>query len=156
MLYDGPFTWKAGEPVSYRIHIVYYEKMIFISDNQKGFYIEVFNSKGEHLYTINKNEEIDRIPIEGNEQYFHPLLHHFQISDNKIYAITNKKIDNKNEIIILDLKGNILKRVFLPMLSKIPGRRPLRFDLFDADQGKLYELIKNDEIGKWVLYITEL
>jgi hypothetical protein len=84
------------------------------------------------------------------------LLHHFGISNDKIYTTTNKKMDNKSEMVILDLKGNILERIFLPLPSKKQKRGSLRFDLFDVDQEKLYEVIKNNETGKWEFHITKL
>jgi len=59
-------------------------------------------------------------------------------------------------MIILDLKGRILRRLYLPLASKQPERGVLRYDLFVVNQEKLYEVIKNKETGKWKLLITDL
>ena len=87
---------------------------------------------------------------------FYPLLHHFEISSDKIYATTYKKLENKNEMIILDIKGDILTRLFISIPSIKQNRGALRFDLFDVFEEKLYEVLKNDKTDKWELHITDL
>ena len=139
-LYEGPFTWRSDSPVHDRTDTLCYKDLIFISDTQKGFHIIVFDDKGNHLLTIDKDQ----------------LLHQYCVSNDKIYATTNKKKDNKTEMIILDLKGRILTRLYLPLTSIQPERGVLRYDLFVVDQEKLYEVIKNKETEKWELLITDL
>jgi len=59
-------------------------------------------------------------------------------------------------MIILDLEGRTLRRLYLPLASIRPQRGVLRYDLFTVSQEKLYELIQNRETGKWELLITDL
>ena len=85
-----------------------------------------------HIYTISpfalelklgKSEDVEKV-------LNRPLLHQYCVSENKIYATTYKKENDKTEMIILDLKGDILRRLFLPLSSIQPKRGVLRFDLF--------------------------
>jgi hypothetical protein len=148
-LYEGPFTWRREAPIHYRTDTFCYKDKIFISDTFKGFHITVFDDKGNHLNTIDKSQDVEKI-------LNRPLLHQYCVSEDKIYATTYKKEDDKTEMIILDLKGNILRRFYLPLRSIQPKRGVLRHDLFTVDRGKLYELIKNRETERWELVITDL
>lgn len=139
-LYEGPFTWRSDAPIHYRTDTLSYKDLIFILDTQKGFYIQIFDDKGNHLLTIDKSQ----------------LLHQYCVSKDKIYVTTNKKKGNKTEMIILDLNGRILKKLFLPMPSIQPKRGVLRYDLFVVNQEKLFEVIENKETKKWKLLITDL
>jgi hypothetical protein len=149
-LHQGPFVWKQTDPIPYRTHTQIYKDRIFISDSEKGFFIKVFNIKGEHLKTIDKSKSV------GPAVPPYPLLHHFIVKDNKIYVTTFKKRDHLQEMIIMDLKGNILKRIFLPIPAIKSQRGSLRFDLFDIHDGKIYQLLKDNEAKKWRLHISKI
>jgi hypothetical protein len=148
-LYEGPFTWRSDAPIHYRTDTFCSKDLIFISDTQKGFYITVFDDNGNQLQTIDKSQDVEKVPD-------HPLLHQYCVSEDKIYAMTYKKKDNKREMIVLDLKGSILQRLYLPLTSIQPKRGGLRYDLFVVDRTKLYEVIKNEKTGKWELLITDI
>lgn len=148
-LYEGPFIWQTGLPIHYRTDTLAYKDLIFIADTQKGFYFEVFDTKGNHIRTIDRSQDVEQVPDQ-------PLLHQYCVSNDKIYVTTNKKKEDKTEMIILDLEGHILRRLFLPLTAKQPERGVLRYDLFSVDQEKLYEVIKSSKTGKWELLITDL
>jgi hypothetical protein len=148
-LYEGPFTWRSDAPIHYRTDTLCSDGLIFVSDMQRGFYFEVFDAKGNHIRTIDKSPDVEKV---GD----HPLLHQYCVSNNNIYAATYKKEDDKIEMIVLDLEGTILERLYLPLTSIQPKRGVLRYDLFAVDGGKLYEVIKNDDSGKWELLVTDL
>jgi hypothetical protein len=179
-LYVGPFDWKQIL-LPHRIDVTCEKDRIFISDTRKGFFIRVIEAGGRDLPAIDKSGEVDKVPITKADQEriiedirlnepegvyaqatqssfpeYYPLLHRFLVSDGKIYATTYKVKDGQHEMLILDLKGNILKRMFLPLPSMRPFRRILRSDLFTVDRGKLFELIKNPETQVWELHRTEL
>ncbi len=177
-LHEGSFNWKADDgfnPFSHRIYTVCHEDKIFISDSERGFFINVFDFQGNHLRTIDHNRNMDKVriseidkgkiideirltqpdwvykQIKDNPKFsdFYHLLHHFQVSGDKIYVTTYKEKDGKSEIVILDFKGNILKRTFMKIESKKRYRRILRFDLFAVNNSILYEVSKNEKSGKW-------
>jgi hypothetical protein len=147
-----------------------YNDSIFIADTRRGFYIEVFNSDGQLLYKIDKKGEVEPIAVTEKikseflkrnknsddiklgrmfgkkvkytfPKYF-PAFKRIFINNGKIYAITFIKKSNKNEIIIMDLKGKILKRVFLELRGKC-------LQVFD---GSLYYLNDNLINEEWELF----
>jgi hypothetical protein len=147
-----------------------YDDLIFIYDSRRGFYIEVFNSDGQLLYKIDKNSEVEKIPVTEKikseflkqnknsddiklgrmfgkkEKYtfpkYFPAFNQIFIDKGNIYAVTYKKKSDKNEIIIMDLKGKILKRVFLELRGKC----------LNVFNGGLYYLKDNLDNEEWELF----
>ena len=109
----------------------------------------VFDDKGNLIRTIDKSRDVEEVPDRAR-------LHQYCVSDGKIYATTYLKKNGQTEMIILDLKGRILRRLYLPFASIRPQRGVLRYSLYTVSQEKLYELIQNHETGKWELLITDL
>jgi hypothetical protein len=149
MLYEGPFVWMQGSRTDFRTDTVTSGGLVFVSDTFKGFYISVFDGKGTLLRTIDRSADVEEVPGRAR-------LHQFCVSDGRIYATTYKKVDGKTEMIVLDLEGRILRRLYLPLASIRPERGPLRYDLFTVNHGKLYELVRNDQKGVWELVVTDL
>jgi hypothetical protein len=147
-LYEGPFTWRRGSPVHYRTDTVCHEGMIFISDTEKDFFMAIFDHTGKDLFSIKLGRE--------DEKPSQPLLHQYCVSDGRIYAATTMKKEGKTEMFVIDMSGSIVKRVLVPLPSIRPTRGVVRYDLFDVDQSRLYEIVKNVETGNWELLITEL
>ena len=86
-----------------------------------------------------------------------PAFINIQISDGRIYAVTYKLQGDDHEVIILDLKGTILKRIFLPLSSmRWPSKNALNTELYTISDNHVYELLKNTDSGKWELQITEI
>jgi hypothetical protein len=147
-LYEGPFVWQTGSATDVRTDTLSFHGLVFIADTL-GFRITVFDDKGNLLRTIDKSRDVEKISD-------HALLHQYCVSDGKIYATTYKKKDSQTELIIFDLEGRTLRRLYLPLASIRPERGVLRYDLFCVDREKLYEVIENRETGKWELVITDL
>ena len=143
-----------------------FKDMVFIAQPGKGFYLEIFNQQAKKLRVINKKiaqikskpkhrkrfldavidalgqRRINRLkrltkfhlkPIPG----YLPVIKNFWVADNKIYIKTNDITDEKDKYFILDLKGKILKTVWLP---KAYLRRSIFFNncyyyLVDTDEG---------------------
>ncbi len=185
ILHQGLFDWnKPGtglNPLPHRIHLVPYEDKIFISDTERGFFIQVFDQRGKRLWTIDKSDELKRIPVDGAARarivedirqnqpkwiadlipdlrfpdHF-PLLHDLHVSDDRIYATTYAEEDGKHEMLVLDLKGNTIDRILVPMESRHPFRRLMRSDLYDVDRRVLYELVRRTPGSTWELHATDL
>ena len=161
-------------PFSHYYNFNVYDDLIFIYNTRRGFYIEVFNSEGQLLYKIDKNSEVEPIPVTEKiksdflkqnknsddielsrmfgkkvkytfPKYF-PAFKRIFIDSGKIYAVTYKKKSNQNEIIIIDLKGKILKRVYLD----------LRGQCLKVFNGGLYYLIDDVENEDWELYYESI
>ncbi|UCH96610.1 MAG: hypothetical protein JSV88_07105 [Candidatus Aminicenantes bacterium] len=88
---------------------------------------------------------------------FFPAMQSLDISNQKIYVQTSKVVDNKSEYVIMDLKGKVIKRVYLPwfentpMMSKILGAK-----LHTIYDDKLYYLLENENEEEWELHVEEI
>jgi hypothetical protein len=85
-----------------------------------------------------------------------PLINHVQIDDGKLYVTTERKRGENHEILVLDLEGHTLKTLFVPLKSKNPARRILRFDPYVVQRDRLYELVRNQSSNTYELLVTDL
>jgi hypothetical protein len=149
---------------------------IIVPDSRKGFFIEVFDGEGKLLYSINKEFEKIKVPesykskameelrIQSASEWqlikrrdftfydYFPPFWTVKFIKGKIYAGTYKKKGDDSEFVILDVKGDVLKRVFLP----IKEVTAFKDNLFHFDNGKFYNLIENEEKDIWELHIRDL
>ncbi len=152
---------------------------IYVGDTRKGFHIDVFDADGDLLYAIHKEDEKQMVTSDFKNRalkemesqagfynylksknaefsfYDHfPSFRHFQVVDNRIYVYTYKRINDNHELLILDLKGNIINTVYL----SVPSMKELKFtgsyDLLTVHDNKMYELIQNPNTKIWELHIT--
>lgn len=162
-----------------------WEDRIFLANGHKGFYIEIFDERGQSLKVIKKEYEKIKITesdkkrliedfknrlnlrIQNRWEYFKkvagdfdkmfpgyfPAMQSLSVSDNKLYVKTyNRKGKNgnwKEEYVILDLKGNIVKKVFLPYAKD--DLMSFKNDFFYYLDMKEYE---DDE--EWELYYEKI
>jgi hypothetical protein len=148
LLYEGPFIWMQGSATDCRTDTASSQGLVFIADTE-GFRITLFDDQGTLLRTIDMSPEVEKVQDRA-------LLHQYSVSDKKIYATTSTKKDNLTEMLVLDLEGRLLKRLFLPLPSIQPQRGVLRYDLFTVARDRLYELVRNTATGRWELLITDL
>jgi hypothetical protein len=110
-----------------------YDNRIYLADTRKGFYIAVYDSSGNKIYEIKKKYEKKRVTKEFKSDYFKKIgsninrLKHFnfvfrdyfpaferiEVKSGKIYVWAHEQKKDHQELLILDLKGNILKKTFL-------------------------------------------
>ncbi len=139
---------------------------LYISQPQKGLYIDVFDDKGNFLYKIDK--KIKKIKVNNykltkaekdDERTFRmmfgktPITRHIYLPDIKDFRVTADRIyvktyhikDKTEKYIIMDLKGNIIKLVFLPRTSSRTFYN-----------NKFYYLKDNGNNETWDLYSIKL
>ncbi len=151
---------------------------LFIASTDKGFYIAVFDPEGNRLHEINKPFEKRRVTdadkkrmIERSRKTYsdtewqeykaryeiwfpehYPAFANFAVHNEKIY-IFNYPEEEKQEVYILDLNGNLLKHKRIPVKKPLhcirKGRFVLRF-------GRLYYLEENEETGNWELLMIKI
>jgi len=91
--------------------------------------------------------------IKMNFPDYFPAIKSIEASGKKIYVRTNNTKDDKDEYIVMDLKGNILRTIFIPgkfetsILALISGGK-----LSCIENGKLYYLIENEDEEEWELH----
>lgn len=188
-LYEGLYDWNAVSKdladfrvLNYQVDVLTYKNRIYISDSQKGFYIEVFNHVGDPLYTINridvirelivtedyKQKAVSEIQLKHGWIYntlkkdvysfydYFPQFKCLHISGDKLYVTTYGKAGQKHEIIVLDLLGRILRKHFTKIKSWKYYKLTGELDLYAIDKGRIYELVKNSNSGAWEILIRKL
>jgi hypothetical protein len=153
------------------VYMVYTEK-IFVEGDENV--IHVFNKEGNEQYVIKLNYDRLKVSEKHKEEirkdldilYKGPFMQTlikkngyfpeyftariFKIADKKIFIPTYKKQNGKNEFIILDLKGNVQKKIYLPFKD----RSFLLAYPYAIGGNRLYQLFDNDETGEWEMHIT--
>jgi len=163
-----------------------YDNKIFVEESPRGFFIEVFDSEGKKLYEIkkeyekikitdaHKKEVVERlkqdplVKLQGWENikrilkfnFFDsfPAIKDIFVTENKIYIQTFNRKDSKDEFIIMDLAGNLQKKIFLnpgqtpDVLIQILGLGP---KFYWINKNKIYYLIEN-AAEEWELHVTAI
>jgi len=160
---DHKYMDKIELPPS-RIMFAVLDNKIFVADARKGLYVDVYDSLGKKLYSINKTYEKKIIPKEYikkdleklksktpknvwlllKDKYvyvkYFPAFDKFFVFDGKLYFKTYETKGDKVLFRILGPKGKELKNVFLP-----------NSQIFTVKNGTYYYL-KRNENDDWVLF----
>ncbi len=172
----GFYPGKPIDPYNIKTPDFYvYDNKIFVADTVKTGAIYVFDKNGNKLYSINPEYEkvkVTQMDIENSAYYYNigahknfyntyknrfefpryfPAMRFMIIADDKIYVMTYKKKNDKTQFMILDLKGKLLKKVFLP----VNGLDVQYYCPFEIKDNKLYHFVELEEEG-CELHITEI
>jgi hypothetical protein len=73
------------------------------------------------------------------------------------YVQTYKAKENKEEYVIMDLKGNIIKRVYIQKFDNVTlTGKMLGTKLHTIYNDKLYYLVENEDEEEWELHVEEI
>lgn len=86
----------------------------------------------------------------GKFKTYFPAVKMFLVDKNRIYVQTYKRINEKNEFIIFDQNGKFLKKVFAPFTDSM-GINIV--PLHTIRDGKMYQLVENEESEKWEIKV---
>ncbi len=119
-----------------------WKKKLYIGQSYKGLYFDVFDENGNFLYKISRHLSKIKVEKKHLKNYFDywkfflgetkfnsltwdpkkykvqeyvPAFKDFQIQQDKIYVKTFDIKDDTEKYIIMDLKGNITKCIYLPI-----------------------------------------
>lgn len=149
-----------------------YKDRLYIGNTDYGFYFIVFDANGNKLYEINKEYKKQKMTdrykkqifremraalgdqnFKSRQNYFNyefpnyfPPYSDFFITDNKIYVFSYPMIEDPQEIVILDLRGNHIKNALIPK----------DLDFYFIHKGKFYYLIYSDETYLWELHCERI
>ena len=88
--------------------------------------------------------------------YF-PAIQNMEISDNRLFIRTSKVKNNKDEYFIMDLKGENLKKVLVPAMTKTPlMSKVMGVKLNVISNNKLYYLKENEDEEEWELHVEKI
>jgi hypothetical protein len=172
---------KEYQAVPECIDLAVAEGKIFVADTRKGFHIAVFDSSGVPLYEINQNyvalpvppDYISTLKKKLNETQgwlnkvadikfrdFFPAFYSFKIADGKIYVSTYAEKDGLHELVIMNLRGDILERSFSfpldPSYDSMYNNFNVAKDRYAISADKIYYLAKNTKDGSFEVRIEEL
>ena len=171
----GKYMRAYSEPKTFTV----YGDNIYVSfDND--FKITVFNSQGEKVFAIEK--EYQRLEVteehrQAAHQYFKtdpyykkyyerikrllefpthlPAVKTFAFSEDKLYVQTYNKKDKKTEFYVFTPTGEFLERVFLPIIGEEEFTYQLQ-TIYEFKNGKLYQLVENEDTEEWEVHINNL
>lgn len=169
------------------LNVSVYNDKIFIDRSPKGFVISVLDANGSQLYQIEKEykkikftEEYEERALNRIKQdktirtigwdnfknlvkFIHddylPPIRDLAVTDQRIYVKTYQKQGDKDEFIIMDLKGNILKKVYLPAVkesgfgNEVLGRRAKFYKIY---RDKFYYLHENEDEEEWEVHVEPI
>lgn len=137
---------------------------IYIADSKKGFYLEVYDHTGKKLETIDikmkdirvgddfkKNAMDERKKskfwerMKNNNFIFYrnfPKIKSFSAGEDRIYVQTHLEKNGKNEFVVLNPKGQILKKIFLPAKDTV----------YTFLGNAFYYLKENENEEEWELF----
>lgn len=144
---------------------------IYVGNTQKGFHFTVFEADGNKLYEINrpyekctitskhKQEELDGLlKMVGKVRYeralkkynylypeYFPAYSNFTVSAGKVYVLTYPKVKGKQQMLVLNEEGNLIKKV-----KEVPTSQ--YNEPFCIYNGKYYYLVENEETEKWEIH----
>ena len=158
-------------------------KKIFIEESTGGFVISIFDFKGNMLKRIKKSVEpvafsakhkermLKRLKKDpsyklmgiNNQKITHgkyiPYMQDIQVNNNRIYIMTCNFKNGKQEFLVMDLAGNIKKKIYLPepiprnAISLLFSRPSRNYKFY---QGKYYYLKENLDDDNWELHAEEI
>jgi hypothetical protein len=160
---------------------------IFVEESTRGFFIEVFDHQGKKLYQIEKDYEKVKVTEKDKEEVMRlykmdPWVRHmgfenvkkiikFNFFDSypaiqgirpygeKIVVRTFRKVENKEEFIIMDLKGQELKKIYMPPVEIAPNfaeNNGIDIQLYTIYKNKFYYLRDNQDDETWELHAEEI
>ncbi len=163
-----------------------WEDKIYIERSPRGFVVEVYDSTGERLHTIkkemekipvaaeDKKEALDTFKADafikeiGFENFkrnmsdmlfpdFFPAIQSIDVSNGVIYARTFKRKGNKEECIVMGLKGKVLRKKDLPRVENAPFLAyALGIRYYTIHNNTFYYLVENEDDETWELYTEEI
>lgn len=151
-----------------------YNNRIYVGNTFRGFSITVYDSAGNELYEINKDYKKIKLPEYRVEKFmkgmketpswenikrtihyefpdYFPAFKIFWVNSGNIYVVTDKlkkekeKNNRQRELVVLDLKGKVLKKVFTPASN-----------LCATDKNRFYYLQENQEDEVWEIHSVEI
>jgi hypothetical protein len=88
---------------------------------------------------------------------FLPPIQNIEIADERIYARTFQKKNNKEEYIVMDLEGKMLRKTYIPRVHPLSLKDQLiGVKMAVIKNDKLYYLKENEEQEVWELHVYEI
>jgi len=126
--------------------IKYDYERVPITQKDKQEYRKFYQTDPRYRQFYNTFEKFMKFP-----NYF-PATREQVVADDRIYVLTNKKIEGKSEFVLFSIKGEFLKKIPVPFENANP-REPYPFTIKNQ---KLFQLIDNINTEEWELHIHSI
>jgi hypothetical protein len=162
----------------FEIHFYDTYKDKIVVAHREGFVIDIFDSDGKILHSINykvkpvpfTNEDTKNVVKywreergyeQGQVDYllertdfpeYYPPIQTCRLADGRIYVITYTRKDGEYECLIFDMNGKFIKKAYFPLNMLAPNRA----SPFTINGENLYQLIFNYEAETWELHIEDI
>jgi hypothetical protein len=156
------------------LYFTYKDSIIFVTGGE-GFHIDAVDPNGKKLFSIkqtykkrkftgeDKKSFIDFFRRTTKEQYemlkdrivfpgYYPEIAYFFVADNKLFVVTWHRKKDQAEFIVFDLKGKLVKQIYLPFQIQ-DGVRGYPWAI---KNGKLYQLVENPDSEEWELHVHNI
>lgn len=153
-----------------------YKNRILLPGNQDNF-IDIYDTEMKKLFTIKVKQQNLKVTQKFKDQVIHflktsartkdiyeallkpvtfpvyyPDIQAFFVVDDRIYVMTWKKKQQKNQFYIYDMKGTFIKEYWIPLAYQ----NELELYPITLKNGKLYQLIEDPESEEWILHISQI
>ena len=164
---DGKMPAFPDPPV----YSVRNDKIFVLRGND--FAIDAYDAAGKKLLSITREYKKRKVTAEDKKMYHHsfstdlhlkqyypevkniihftgyfPAIEEFMASGDKLYVWTHKKEQGKTEFFVFDMKGKLLKKVYLPFLK----RNYFTYFPITIRNDTLYQLVDNSDTETWELH----
>jgi hypothetical protein len=89
-----------------------------------------------------------------------PMIQDIVVQEDKIYVQTYKRTEGKEEYLVLDIQGNILKRKYLPQMKSAAmfdyHMLGIGIKFYDFYRDYFYYMEENEEEEEWEVFREEL
>lgn len=168
----GKGTQVLQKPFVYQA----YKKKILLPGSDENF-IDVFDSDMKKLFTIKVKEEKLEVTREFKDKVIHylrtsvrtkdiyepllkpvtfpnyyPAIQAFFVVDDRIYIMTWKKDQQKNQFYIYTMDGKFIKEHWIPLAYQ----NELELYPITMKNGRLYQLIEDLDKEEWILHISQI
>lgn len=112
-----------------------------VRDKDKSRFIEIFKNKS---YLRNRWHIFKQIAGDLDRFFpeYYPAYEDFFIDNQRLYVRTYERLNGKAVYIILNFKGEELKRVWLPLVGR---------DLCAIGRDRYFYLVENEDTQEWQL-----
>jgi hypothetical protein len=156
-----------------------YNDTLYIGNTDIGFFFLAFDTGGKKLYEINlpykkrritskdkeKIMDVFREAMGGEQEFnrrkmgfndifpkYYPAYLDFTVADGKLYVFLYPIPSNPIEVMILDLRGNLIRKTTIPKVQHIEVFQQYYY----VYKGMFYYIHYNDETYKWELHVAKL
>jgi hypothetical protein len=153
---------------------------LYLFDRKNGFPMRIYNGNGKLVGEISLETEKTAVTdtfkdevwewLELNKKWkrdrerrikmvfprYFPQLKNFLIKNGRIYCQTYRKKQEKSEFLILDLKGKVLGKTFLPHADRNAMDLWTQSPSYTIDKNKYYHLLENPDTDTWELHIIDI